>query len=72
MLSEKQQEYLLNCNHRWNIKCGATGSGKSWIDYAYVIPKRLLAMKGQGAARMLGNTQGTLNRNIIEPMRDIW
>lgn len=71
-LSNKQQEYLLNCNHRWNIKVGATGSGKSWLDYAVVIPKRLLAMRGQGAALMLGNTQGTLNRNILEPMRDIW
>ena len=71
-LSEKQTEYLLGCNHRWNIKIGATGSGKSWIDYAVVIPKRLMAMKRQGAALMLGNTQGTLNRNIIEPMREIW
>jgi PBSX family phage terminase large subunit len=71
-LTEKQREYLAECNHRWNIKIGATGSGKSWLDYAVVIPKRLLAMKGQGAALMLGNTQGTLNRNILEPMRDIW
>ena len=38
-LSDKQKEYLLNCNHRWNIKVGATGSGKSWLDYAYVIPR---------------------------------
>ena len=29
-------------------------------------------MKGQGAAVILGNTQGTVVRNIIEPMRDIW
>lgn len=71
-LTEKQREYLAECKHRWNIKIGATGSGKSWLDYAVVIPKRLLAMKGQGAALMLGNTQGTLNRNILEPMRDIW
>lgn len=71
-LSDKQKEYLQSCSHRWNIKVGATGSGKSWIDYAVVIPKRLLAMKGQGAALMLGNTQGTVNRNILEPMRDIW
>lgn len=72
MLSSKQREYLQSCNHRWNIKIGATGSGKSWLDYAYVIPKRLTSMRGQGAAVMLGNTQGTANRNIIEPMRDIW
>jgi PBSX family phage terminase large subunit len=71
-LSSKQQEYLQHCDHRWNIKIGATGSGKSWLDYAVTIPKRLLCMKGQGAALMLGNTQGTLNRNILEPMRDIW
>ena len=71
-LSNKQQEYLRGCNHRWNIKIGATGSGKSWIDYAVVIPKRLMAMRGQGAALMLGNTQGTVNRNILEPMREIW
>lgn len=72
VLSSKQQEYLNSCFHRWNLKVGATGSGKSWLDYAVTIPKRLLAMKGQGAALMLGNTQGTVNRNILEPMREIW
>ena len=71
-LSSKQAEYLQRCNHRWNVKIGATGSGKSWLDYAVTIPKRLTCMKGQGAALMLGNTQGTVNRNIIEPMREIW
>lgn len=71
-LSNKQQEYLKLCSHRWNIKVGATGSGKSWLDYAVVIPKRLLAMRGQGAAVFLGNTQGTLSRNILTPMREIW
>jgi PBSX family phage terminase large subunit len=71
-LSTKQQEYLQNCNHRWNLKVGATGSGKSWLDYAVVIPKRLMALRGQGAAVLLGNTQGTLTRNILDPMRAIW
>ena len=72
MLSSKQQEYLLKCDHRWNMKIGATGSGKSWLDYAVVIPRRLMALKGQGAAVILGNTQGTANRNILEPMREIY
>ena len=71
-LSSKQQEYLQNCNHRWNIKVGATGSGKSWLDYAVTIPKRLTCMRGEGAAVILGNTQSTASRNILEPMRDIW
>lgn len=72
MLSTKQLEYLSQCNHRWNLKVGATGSGKSWLDYAVVIPKRLLALRGEGAAVMLGNTQGTLSRNVLDPMREIW
>ena len=71
-LSDKQQEFLDNCDHRWNVKTGATGSGKSWLDYAVVIPQRLLALRGEGAVVILGNTQGTANRNILEPMRDIW
>lgn len=71
-LSEKQVEFLQNCDHRWNVKTGATGSGKSWLDYAVVIPQRLLALKGEGAVVILGNTQGTANRNILEPMREIW
>ena len=72
MLSDKQKEFLAGCNHRWNVKTGATGSGKSWLDYAVVIPKRLVALKGEGAAVILGNTQSTANRNILEPMREIW
>lgn len=71
-LSDKQKEYLQNCNHRWNIKIGATGSGKSWLDYAYVIPKRLMCMKNEGAAVILGNTQGTAERNILDPMRELY
>lgn len=71
-LSNKQLEFLQKCDRRWNLKVGATGSGKSWMDYAVVIPKRLLALRGQGAAVMLGNTQGTLSRNVLDPMREIW
>lgn len=71
-LTDKQREYLQSCSHRWNIKVGATGSGKSWLDYAVVIPKRILACRGEGAIVLLGNTRGTLCRNIIDPMREIW
>lgn len=71
-LSEKQQEYLLNCDHRWNLKVGATGSGKSFIDYSTVIPQRILACQGLGAIVLFGNTQGTFSRNVLEPMRSIW
>lgn len=72
MLSSKQQEYLASCNHRWNIKIGATGSGKTWLDYAVVIPKRVMAMKGEGEGLLLGNTMGSIKRNVLDPMRDLW
>lgn len=70
--SVKQREYLDNANKRWNIKTGATRSGKTHLDY-YVIPKRIRRIKDEsGLIVLLGNTQGTLQRNIIEPLQDIW
>ncbi len=69
--SKKQLEYWRLANHRWNIKQGATRSGKTFLDY-YLIPKRILYCTGSGLIVLLGNTRGTLNRNILEPMRNIW
>lgn len=71
-LTKKQTEYLQNCSHRWNVKIGATGSGKSFVDYTVVIPKRLLMARGEGLLVLLGNTKGTLERNILDPMREVW
>ena len=71
-LTEKQMEYLQNCNHRWNVKTGATGSGKSFLDFTVTIPKRVMAARGEGLLVLLGNTRGTLERNILEPMRSWW
>ncbi|MBQ3037701.1 MAG: PBSX family phage terminase large subunit [Clostridia bacterium] len=69
--SEKQLEYWKYANHRWNVKQGATRSGKTFLDY-YLIPKRICNCTGNGLIVLLGNTRGTLNRNILEPMRNIW
>lgn len=71
-LTKMQREYLQNCNHRWNIKTGATGSGKSYLDIMYTIPKRIDKCRGEGLIVLFGNTRGTLERNILEPMREIW
>lgn len=71
-LTEKQLEYLRNCSRRWNIKTGATGSGKSFVDFTVTIPKRITAARGEGLLVLLGNTRGTLERNILEPMRQWW
>ena len=36
------------------------------------IPKRLEAARGEGLLVLLGNTRGTLERNILDPMRSMW
>lgn len=70
--SPMQLEYFRNASHRWNVKSGATRSGKTYMDY-YLIPKRIRAVSEKdGLVVILGNTKGTLQRNIIEPLRDIW
>ena len=72
MLTEKQREYRREAVKRWNIKIGATRSGKTFGDY-YLIPKRLLDVRGKPGLRLLmGNTKGTLQRNLIEPLQAIW
>lgn len=70
-LTEKQQEFWNCANHRWNIKEGATRSGKTFLDY-FMIPRRIMACRGDGLIVLLGNTRGTLERNILEPMRNLW
>lgn len=69
--SPKQQEYFQSATHRWNVKTGATRSGKTFMDY-FVIPKRILNTHGHGLIVILGHTQQTLQRNIIDPMQRIW
>lgn len=71
-LTEYQQAFLRSCSHRWNIKTGATRSGKTYLDCAVTIPQRILAARDEGLLVMLGNTLGTLERNVLEPMRALW
>lgn len=68
-LSEMQVEYIRKASHRWNIKTGATGSGKTYLDYTIMIPYRITACTGEGLIVLIGNTRGTLDRNILEPLR---
>lgn len=70
--SQMQKEYFQKATHRWNIKQGATRSGKTYMDY-FVIPKRIRRVAGEdGLVVLLGNTKGTLQRNIIEPLQNLW
>lgn len=70
--SEMQLEYWRNSTHRWNVKTGATRSGKTYMDY-FLIPKRLLDAKGkEGLNVILGNTRETVRRNVLLPMQNIY
>lgn len=70
--SVKQQEFFENASHRWNVKVGATRSGKTYMDY-FVIPKRIRArINKPGLAVIIGVSKETIRRNIIEPLRQIW
>lgn len=70
--SRKQREYFDHADKRWNFKTGATRSGKTYMDY-FVIPKRIRARIGKpGLAVILGVTKSTIERNLLEPMRNIW
>lgn len=70
-LTEKQAEYLQRATHRWNFKVGAARSGKTYCDF-FTIPMRIRALKEEGIVLLMGYTVGTLCRNLLDPMRQIW
>lgn len=72
-LTPKQAEYIRNANHRWNVACGAVRSGKSYCQISYCIPSRVLERKDKrGLKLILGATRDNIERNVLQPMRDIF
>lgn len=72
-LSPKQAEFIKNANKRWNGKIGATRCGKTYLDFTYTIPMRIVERKGkQGLNFILGVSKSTIERNVLEPMRKQW
>ena len=72
-LSKKQNEYIVNATHRWNIKSGAVRSGKSYVDTAFVIPFRIRERTGKpGLNVILGVSKESIERNVLQPMREIY
>lgn len=72
-LSEKQKEYIRNANARFNLKVGAVRSGKSFVDMAYIIPSRLRERHDKkGINLILGVSRESIERNILQPMREIY
>ena len=73
LLSDKQKEFIRNANKRYNIKTGATRSGKTYLDILYTIPSRIRERSGlKGLNVILGVTNSTIERNILQPLREIY
>ena len=72
-LSRKQNEYIVNATHRWNFKSGAVRSGKSYVDTAFVVPFRIRERAGKpGLNVILGVSKESIERNVLQPMREIY
>ena len=72
-LTNKQKEFIREANHRYNIKTGATRSGKTYLDILYTIPARIRERAGKaGLNVILGVSKGTIERNVLEPLREIY
>ncbi len=72
-LSSKQNEYIVNATHRWNIKSGAVRSGKSYVDTAYMVPFRIRERAGKpGINAILGVSRDSIERNVLQPMRELY
>lgn len=73
LLSPKQTEFVRQATHRWNFKGGATRSGKTYLDFKWIIPDRIRERTGKdGLVVILGVTKSTIERNVLEPMRNLY
>lgn len=73
IISEKQKEYIREANHRYNIKVGARRCGKTYLDNLWTIPKRIIERSGKdGLYVILGVSKGTIERNVLQPLRQIY
>ena len=73
LLSPKQREFVKYGTQRWNFKGGATRSGKTYLDFRWIIPIRIRERIGKdGLAVILGVTKSTIERNVLEPMRNLY
>ena len=73
LLTIKQTEFVQNATRRWNFKGGATRSGKTYLDFRWIIPLRIRERVGkEGLVVVLGVTKSTIERNLLQPMREIY
>lgn len=73
IISDKQKEFIREAHHRYNLKVGARRCGKTYLDNLYTIPKRIIERKGlDGLNVILGVSKGTIERNVLQPLRQIY
>ena len=73
LTSPKQDEFIRNATHRYNIKVGARRCGKTYLDNLWTIPTRILERSGKdGLYVILGVSKGTIERNVLQPLRQIY
>ncbi len=73
IVSDKQKEFIRNANHRYNLKVGARRCGKTYLDNLWTIPSRIIDRKGKdGLNVILGVSNGTIERNVLQPLRQIY
>lgn len=72
-MTSKQNEYIRDAHSRWNLKIGAVRSGKTYGDYLHTIPMNLRSVRDEeGLNVILGVSKGTIERNVLQPMRKIY
>lgn len=73
LTSPKQDEFIRNATHRYNLKVGARRCGKTYLDNLWTIPTRILERRGKdGLYVILGVSKGTIERNVLQPLRQIY
>lgn len=71
VLSPKQYEYIQNANRYFNIYCGATGAGKTYLS-RFLFRKRVMEAEGVGMMVIVGFSRDSVVRNVIIPLRKFW
>lgn len=73
IISEKQKEYIRESHHRFCLKVGARRCGKTYLDNLWTIPTRIIERSGKdGLYVILGVSKGTIERNVLQPLRQIY
>lgn len=70
IFTEKQKNVLRNSSHRWNILSGAVRSGKTYASY-FDAPLSIREHMDHNIM-FIGKTVNTLDRNVFDPMREIY